>query len=40
MSFGDGMLFLRKDISKEIIAFIYQSAQKRVPIEDIYALCA
>jgi hypothetical protein len=40
MSFGDGLLFLRKDILKERIAFIYQSAQKRVPLEDIYALCA
>jgi hypothetical protein len=40
MPFGDGLLFLRKDILKEKIKFIYQSAQKRVPLEAIYALCA
>jgi hypothetical protein len=40
MSFGEGLLFLRKDILKERIAFIYQSAQKRVPIEALYDLCA
>ena len=39
MPFGDGLLFLRKNILKERIAFIYQSAQRRVPLEDIYALC-
>jgi len=40
MAFGDGLLFLRKDILNERITFIYQCAQKKVPIEDIYALCA
>ena len=40
MAFGDGLRFLRKDIKKDRITFIYQSAQKGVPIEDIYALDA
>ena len=40
MAFGDGLLYLRKAVLKERITFIYQCAQKKVPIEDIYALCA
>ena len=39
MAFGDGLLYLRKAVLKERIAFIYQCAQNKVPIEDIYAIC-
>jgi len=39
MAFEDGLLFLRKDVLKERISFIYQCAQKRVPLGDVYALC-
>jgi len=40
MPFGDGLRFLRADILKDRISFIYQSAQKGIPLEDIYACCA
>jgi len=40
MPFGAGLLFLRKAILKERISFIYQCAQNRVPLEELYALCA
>jgi hypothetical protein len=40
MAFGDGLHFLRQDIKRERIAFIYQCAQRRIPIEEIYTLCA
>jgi len=40
MAFGDGLRFLRKDISKDKISFIYQGAQNRVPLEKLYTLCA
>jgi len=39
MPFGDGLRFLRKKVKEEHISFIYQCAQKSVPIEDIHALC-
>jgi hypothetical protein len=38
MAFGDGLLYLRKAVLKERIALIYQCAQNKVPIEDIYAI--
>jgi len=40
LPFGDGMRSLRKDILKDRISFIYQNAQKNVPLEDLYALLA
>ena len=39
MAFGDGVRFLRNNIVKERIGYIYQYAQNNVPLEDIYALC-
>jgi hypothetical protein len=40
MSFGDGLLFLRRSILEERITFIYQCAQKNMPLKDILDLCA
>ena len=40
MVFGDGLRFLRKDILKEKISFIYQSARNNVPLEVLYDLYA
>ena len=40
MAFGDGLRFLRKDILQERITFIYISARKNVPLEDLFALYA
>ena len=35
MAFGDGVRFLRKNILNDQIAFIYKSAQKGIPLEDL-----
>lgn len=40
MPFGEGQRLLRKSILEERVAFIYQCAQRDVPLEELLALCA
>jgi len=38
--FSDGLRLLRKDISEDVVAFIYHSAQRNIPLEDVIKICA
>jgi len=38
--FGDGLRFLRKNITSDIVTFIYQSAKNNVPLSKVIDLCA
>jgi len=40
MPFGEGQRLLRKSILEERITFIYQCAQRDVPLEEVLAVCA
>ena len=40
MPFGEGQQLLRKGISEDKVIFIYQCAQKGIPIEDVLSTCA
>lgn len=40
MPFGEGLRLLRKSILDERVSFIYQCAQRGVPLEDVQAICA
>ena len=40
LRFGDGLRFLRKNISEELITFIYNSANNNLLLADVIALCA